>query len=285
MISLSEIETQFKNTMLDAGVITEEAITGDGKLHRVYGVGDKRGTKNIAYVLHCDGNPSGWFMHYKTGVSAKWTLSGKREPLPDSMLEQISYARKIRQAEQEKANQHAAEKARWIWEKAKPITEERQHPYLINKRVKPHCSRGYREALVIPLVNELGAIVNLQFIAPNGEKRFLSGGRKKGCYCLIGENKDTLLIAEGFATAASLHESTGKTAVIAFDAGNLAPVAETIRRQFPDARIIIAADNDDSGIGQTKAHDAALVCGGKYLIPPMAGDFNDFVNAGGVLHG
>ena len=94
----------------------------------------------------------------------------------------------------------------------------------------------------------------------------------------------TILIAEGFATAASLYESTGNQVFIAYDAGNLIHVARIVRAKNPTAEIIIAGDNDVSGTGQTAARAAALATNSKYILPPTVGhDWNDHVNAGGEL--
>ncbi|QOJ24692.1 MAG: toprim domain-containing protein [Gammaproteobacteria bacterium] len=102
------------------------------------------------------------------------------------------------------------------------------------------------------------------------------GGRKRGCFHIIGDLSDKILICEGFATGASLHEDSGQRVVIAFDAGNLLPVAKNIRDLSPESEIIICGDNDLSGVGQTKAREAALSIGGKILIPPIPGqDWND----------
>jgi putative DNA primase/helicase len=73
---------------------------------------------------------------------------------------------------------------------------------------------------------------SLQFIGPEGDKRFLSGGRVSGCYLLIGKPDVTLCIAEGYATGASIHEAAGCAVAVAFNAGNLLPVARTLRRNF-----------------------------------------------------
>ena len=282
--SLQSIENGFKTAMLNHGINPPDTLIGDSALHRFHVEGDRKGTLNGAYILHCDNKPSGWAMHYKTGVSFTWTLSGKREPMTAAMKKQIEYAREVRQLEHAKAHQQAAEKARHIWANATPITDPSQHPYLVKKRVKPHCARLYKGALVIPLVDETGVIVNLQLINADGTKRFLSGGKKKGCFCTIGEPTETILIAEGFATGASLFVATGHSVIVAMDAGNLKPVGEIVRRQYPSRKIIICADNDPIGI--EKATIAAFACNGLYIAPPMAGqDFNDFINGGGVVYG
>lgn len=92
-----------------------------------------------------------------------------------------------------------------------------------------------------------------------------------------------MLICEGWATGASLHEELGVFVMVAMDAGNLAPVAQAARRLFPDAEIIIAGDNDESGTGQAAAQNAALAVGGKVLIPQQSGvDWNDILTMEGA---
>lgn len=270
----------FANAMRDAGVIPASTIIADGKLHRAHAEGDKAGTLNLAYVLHLDGKPAGWWLHFSTGNTGKWTASGRREPMTQAMRQQIEYSREIRQKETEANHANAAQKAAWIWANAKACTE---HPYLTRKRIKPYCIKLWGECLAIPLYGESGSIVNLQFIQPDGAKRFLTGGRKKECFFTIGDFGDIVLICEGFATGASLHQDTGKAVMVAFDAGNLKPVAEVIWLKYPNAEIIIAGDNDESGAGQKSANEAALAVGGKVLIPPVEGmDWNDYVNSGEV---
>jgi putative DNA primase/helicase len=165
--------------------------------------------------------------------------------------------------------------------------------YLNRKKIQPNGAKtggttNLQDVLILPVFSfseQHGLkLVNVQFIAPDGEKRFLSGGQKKACFWWIGKKTSTILIAEGFATAASLYESTGNQVFIAYDAGNLCHVARIVRAKNPTAEIIIAGDNDVSGTGQTAARAAALAINGKYIIPPTVGhDWNDHVNTGGAL--
>ncbi|MGZ8182799.1 MAG: toprim domain-containing protein [Methylobacter sp.] len=274
-----EIENQFATAIADTGMIVSEAIIADSKLHRVYVEGDKRGTKNGAYILHADGNPSGWFQHFNTGISGKWTLSGRREPITAAMKQQIEADRQERKIEQQDRHNDAADKARFIWSNSKSVTEQNQHPYLIKKNVEPNGVRLYRDdALVIPIYDEDKQIVNLQFIQADGNKRFLSSGRKKGCFSVVGKisNDRIIQVCEGWATGASLYESTGHFTVVALDAGNLEPVARVLRLLYPESQIVICGDNDESGKGQKAARSAALAVGGKYIIPATVGhDWND----------
>ena len=98
--------------------------------------------------------------------------------------------------------------------------------------------------LVVAMADADGAIWSLQTIDADGGKLFMPGGRKRGCMFTIGEPGDRIVIAEGFATGASIHEATGLCVAVAFDAGNLEPVAQAIRAKRPDAQIVIAADDD-----------------------------------------
>lgn len=282
--SIREIEAAFYNHCAGAGVIfTDNPLIADSVLHRAHVDGDKRGTKNGAYILHADGNPSGWFQHFKTGIAGKWTMSGKRQPMTRATQDQIRAELKRRQAEQQQRHKDAADKARFIWSNSKLITDPSKHNYLVIKHVLPYGVRLYRgDTLVIPIYSQNRQLVNVQLIQEDGSKRFLSGGKKKGCFSVIGkhENEQPVLICEGWATGASLHESTGHSVFVALDAGNLESVALAVKCLFPSAQIIVAGDNDESGTGQKYARAAALAVGGKYIIPETVGhDWNDVINA------
>ena len=146
---------------------------------------------------------------------------------------------------------------------------------------------AWKSILIIPIVDDSGEIQSLQFISKNGDKKFLYGGKMQGCYFPIGNIKgaDTIMIAEGYATAATIHAVTGLPVVVAYNAGNLLPVAEAIRAQNPEAGIILCADDDintKGNPGVTTATEAAEAVDGKVIIPVFgkkrpnnATDFND----------
>ncbi len=112
-----------------------------------------------------------------------------------------------------------------------------------------------------------GFLMNVQTIQPDGTKRFLKDGKKTDLMHIIeGDKKGPIIIAEGYSTAASIHAATGKTVVVAFDAGNLEPVAKAMQKAEPDRPLIIAADDDHSkkhNTGLKSAKAAALAVGGK----------------------
>lgn len=132
-----------------------------------------------------------------------------------------------------------------------------------------HAKRG---TLVVPLRNNAGDILNLQFIFID-KKQFIKNGRKSGLFHLLGSITNTtpaLLIAEGYATAATLHEATGYPVVMAMDCGNLLPVAQAWREECPDLPMIFCADNDaetKDNPGKTYAEAAAKAVGGVVALP------------------
>lgn len=138
--------------------------------------------------------------------------------------------------------------------------------------------------VVVPLHDESGALVNLQLINADGFKRTLKGGAVKGC-CHILEGKKQagkrLWIAEGYATALTVHHLTGETVMVALSSVNLLSLASLARQKHPACQIILAADRDLNGHGQSKAAAAADACGGTVALPPVFGDWNDaFVRQG-----
>jgi putative DNA primase/helicase len=298
------ILAEFTAAMATAGVMTDDPIMADGQLHRVHVEGQRHGTKNGAYVLHGDSNPAGWWLDFVSGVSGTWAAHGQFR-MDEETRRQIEKTRAERQAEQLEKHQAAALRAREIWHHANPC---HSHPYLERKGTKAHGLRvaDWKKwvggpsnwkaitipgALLIPLRDTAGAIWNLQAIFPEGhpalgrDKDFLSGARKSGLFHEIGTPTPTILVCEGYATAATVHEMTGHQTFVAFDAGNLKPVAMMLRKRFSGAAIIIAGDNDrhtPGNPGHSKAREAALAVGGKLLIPPfdddeVGSDWNDWL--------
>jgi len=135
------------------------------------------------------------------------------------------------------------------------------------------------DTLIVPMVDETGLVQNLQLIFKAGGKKFLKGGRKSGCWHLIGEVSDSLIVAEGYATAASIHEATGLPVAVAFDAGNLLPVGQALRALYPTALMLFAADDDHEteaagkgNPGLEKAEMAAAAVGGCVVSPTFVAE-------------
>jgi putative DNA primase/helicase len=187
----------------------------------------------------------------------------------------------------------AAARAARIWGHARPATED--HPYLVAKQAAPLALRmDASRRLVVPLQDVEGRIHSLETIAPDGAKRFLAGGAKKGHFAVVGaepgpiaEPEGPILICEGWATGASLAMATSHTVIAAMDAGNLLPVAVALRTRFPDADLVLLADNDakpdrDGNPGVEAARKVALAVDGRLAVPDSPGDANDLFCAQGA---
>jgi putative DNA primase/helicase len=278
---------EFQRQMEAHGLGCSDPIIGDGKLHRYHVDGDTQGSKNAWYIFHDDQCPAGIFESWKTGERIAW--SAKSDP-QQSATEREAFRQRIEQAKQQadlerkRLADEAAIRARGIWDQSQPASD---HPYLQKKQVQPHGTRIYEDCLVVPAYDRHGQVRTLQFIDLEGGKKFLRDGEKKGNCFTIGKPGDTGYLCEGFATGATIHEAMGGFVVVGFDAGNLQPVAERIRREYPDIKIIIAADNDvgtEGNPGLTKAKEAAAAVNGLVVYPTFKevsgngkpfSDFND----------
>ncbi|EBE5259276.1 toprim domain-containing protein [Salmonella enterica] len=132
--------------------------------------------------------------------------------------------------------------------------------------------------VVVPLYDDTGALVNLQLINADGLKRTLKGGQVKGaCHIIEGKKQagKRLWIAEGYATALTVHHLTGETVMVALSFVNLLSLASLARQKSPACQIVLAADRDLNGDGQSKAAAAADSCKGVVALPPVFGDWND----------
>jgi putative DNA primase/helicase len=239
-----------------------------------------------------------------------YKYESEKNIISDEDLEKRRIARENAIAESEantaRLNKQAQDHAVKLWSQAKPVTE---HPYLAKKQVNAHGLRiGTWEAidengkvwatipnaLLIPVKDESRELVSLQAIFADDnnplkrDKDFIKGGKKSGCYHGFGKpptdgKRHKIIIGEGYATLASVYEATGAMCVVSFDSGNLPTVAKTIRAKYPDADIVIAADNDHANkknAGLESARKAAVDINATIALPEHEGnteitDFND----------
>ena len=200
--------------------------------------------------------------------------------------------RRDHDAEQRQRQAEAAAAAVVRWAAAVPA---QAHPYLTRKGVQAHGIRiETQHTLLVPLRDTTGTVHSLQAIAPDGTKRFMPGGKVKACYHSIGKPTGRLVVCEGYATGATLHEQTGSAVAVAFNSGNLLPVAQALRAKFPDITLVVAADDDWKTVGNpglTAASEAARAVGGLLAVPNFGdmprgekdSDFNDLHRLAGML--
>ena len=289
---------QFIDAIRSTGLTAPEHIIADDKIHRFASNGKKHGDDGW-YVYHGNGIPAGAFGCWRSGESQSWRADIDRELTAKEKADHkamVAAARKLAATEGDTRKAAAAATAVAMWHKAKPPPSD--HAYLLEKKIQAHGARSHLGVLFIPMYFG-DKLVSLQTITTNESgadekfsKKFLLGGRASGCYFLIGNIGQTLIIAEGFATSASIHEATGHAVCVAFSAGNLLAVAKTMRSQYPDLKIIICGDHDHiteqktgKNPGLIYATEAAIAVGGLLAIPEFAGerpasftDFNDMAN-------
>ena len=267
--------------------LVADTIISDGKIHRFKNHEDNN--KNSWYVLHDHGDfQVGKFGCFKRDIDEKFCNLTKSK---------MSTEQKRAYAEQMAAQKRLGEQVKAeIQEEAKVVANDRfnraytkgvdQHPYLIEKGVESFSLRINKDSLLIPLFNKDGELCNLQTISSTGVKRFSAGGRVKGCFLIIGEVEDFLILCEGYSTAASIYQATGIATAVCFNAGNLKDVGKELSIIHPDVTILIAGDDDrhnEYNVGLSKAKDAAKYLGSTFVLPKFKDselisqptDFND----------
>lgn len=282
---MGDYKSTFAAFMQSVGLPPPDNIIDDGAIHR-FSVSSKKRDDSGFYILYGDGTPAGCVGNWKTGFKQTWRadvgrpLSQREE---DQYRTRLAVMRKQRAEEERKRHEEAASRAQDIWQQSTPASDSFR--YLVKKSVRAFTLRLHYRRLVVPLRDSQGRIWSLQFIDAHGNKRFLTGGRKKGLFHVLGKPVDQVVICEGYATAASIFMATGIPTVIAFDAGNLEDVAFTLRTRLPKAALVIAADNDafsPVNIGIEKAQSAASMAKSRILVPTFEDttgkptDWNDY---------
>lgn len=276
----------FIKAMSDAGCAPAQGsiITPGTESSLIKAEGDKGAAKTLYYSLNHDCTFGRWYS-CKTGESDFWVPAKRRGMTAEDKAEHKRISEQARadaEAKKKQEQEAAAHEASETLIFAENASTD--HPYLIKKGISPHGLYQSGDLLLVPMRDAQGKLWGLQSINAQGDKRFPKGGKKKGCFHLIGTLGEMLYICEGYATGASVHEATGEAVAVAFDAGNLLPVADALRDKYPDAAIVIAGDNDKTGI--EKATQAALVCGGSCVYPETEGqDWNDVRDLNRIAEG
>lgn len=303
--SHSELLERAADALTAAGLVNFEPLDVSGALAMCGTTQKPHGTAG-RYKLHLDDWPRLWLCNYHEGGEGRTVNLYEPEE-----INRLSPAEKTALRERVAKEKAAALEAR---EQARKATAERateilgglplagaDNAYLASKEVPP--LGGVRQdsagRLVVPVRNERGRLASLQYVAGDGGKRFLSGPLPAAYFFPIpakdGGKDGPLLIAEGYATAASLHRATGHGCLVAFSAGNLEAVARMAREKYPERPIVLCADFDDQnpahpepgGTGVALARKAAAATGARLAICPAIdgakADFNDLHRKRGLV--
>lgn len=313
---------EFAEALAATGLILKGTPIMDGRIHRLPVDGDRARQKSGAYAGHLDAYPGGYIENFKTGEKRNWKSAMPADALGAADRARLLQEAAARRTERESDLQAIHEEtvrllgAHLAVSAPAPVN----HPYLVAKGVGPHSvlidcvgpleiAAGREDAqkwsakgnLLIPLRNIDGQLVGAQSIDAEGRKFFPRGSRLAGGMHRIGTSDgETIVIVEGYATGATIHEATRLAVVVAFNAGNLETVALAVREAHPHARIIVAGDNDHHkprelgtdgmpkpNVGRAAAEAAATAIGGFTLLPTFAPDdantdWNDLARSQGA---
>ena len=300
-MDLEDIINQMSNHGI-TGLTTGDVMI-DGKIHR-FKPDDARSKVGwyILFEFYSESGErlvSGSFGDWRFDTSVKIKVKGQSK-LSDEEKRRFRQEQKQRtddvKRERESAARAASGKANKLWQR---LSEDGESSYLKCKHVRGYGVRyGKNNTIIIPLHDQHDRIFGLQVIygekqQSGSDKEFWPPGlAKKGHYFRIGKPPsvgNAIVVCEGYATGASIHEATGITVIVAFDCGNLEPVTKTIRRVYPKCNLIIAGDDDYltekpiNNPGKVKAEEVADKYKGVAVVPSFKSrtneskwtDFND----------
>jgi putative DNA primase/helicase len=271
-----------------AGLIVERLEVGTPRPVRCKVEGDRE--KRGWYSLHELQAPGGdllivgsygvWRGNDNTAQKIELRKREISQEQRDALRKRLAEDKRRADALRQREAARAAETAAKAWA---ALHEDGDSDYLAGKHVAAYGLRFTKNgSAVLPLLDTAGRIHGLQFLrtaaqakeARRPAKEFWPAGLiKKGHFHLVGSPSWVVLVAEGYATAASLHMATGHPIAVAFDAGNLLPVAEALRKRYPRTKILVCADDDafsEGNPGITSASAAAMAVQGAWIAPKFA---------------
>lgn len=282
-----------------AGLVVDHIEVGRMRRCKIEGDREKRGWYSLHEFVKDDGSVlivgSYGVWRGAENNAQKIALSKSERLTPDqlsALKTRMAEDKRKAEAEQKARNDRAAREAACMWER---LEHTGDCVYLRKKGVAGHGVRYTKQGnMALPLLDARGAIHGLQIIYADKSKKgrdkdfWPAGVAKKGHWFQIGSPDWIILVAEGYATAASIHEATGLPVAVAFDAGNLLPVSVELHKRYPRAKVLICADDDYHSAGNagvTGANAAAVAVGGAWVAPRFANerpsdkkgptDFND----------
>lgn len=249
--------------------------------------GDKGKKRSASYRFFDDDRPRGDIRDWKTGEVITW--EGERTRTDQARRQMFLDRARERENERIRTAANVAIAAQMRWRRGGRVGG---HAYLDRKQVSSHGLRREGNALLIPVRASNGAMVNLQSILPDGKKLFMKGGQTQGCVFLIGPRITSydgpIAVAEGYATAASIHQATEWPCFVTFDAHGMEKAASWMAEKWKNRQWIVCGDDDWSlplrdkplpNVGMRAAERAAKTLSGTAILPERSDeewtDFND----------
>lgn len=283
-------------------------VIPDGKIHRFDRNGKKKNAWFVGYQNHTrKGDPyivakfGDWVTKEEETYQTSVIMSSSDKKAAD---EDIKKAQKEKEVARQLLREESSKDAESMWVNA---VDNAKSDYLARKKINGlygcKTAMGYKgREIFVPMRDTDNKLWGIQRILPDGGKYFLDGQRKQSCFHVIPfaealDEVDTVYIAEGFATAASIYEAIQKPVVIAFDSGNLISVAKALKQKYKDKAFIICGDDDKFSCrpdgtlynsGRDSAELAAKEIMGKAVFPKFKiennkpTDFNDLFLLEGI---
>lgn len=258
-------------------------VSLDGKIHRFARNNSNDSAWYIGWQNHSVKDGSTYIVaeygDWKTGERFLHKPDMTRLTPADKQAIKVQLDECKKRAEEEKRIRHheAGSKAEKYWANA---SQEGVTSYMQRKRIPQlYGARIHDGLLQVPLKDINGKMWGLQYIS-DSHKKFLTGSKVDGSFHVIGDINIEVLLCEGFATGSSLFQATGKTVVVAFNAGNLISVAKILKTKYPDIQITVCGDDDRFTMingepvnnGRIKGDKAALMAHGKAIYPTFETD-------------
>lgn len=277
---------EFSEVLRTLGCIVEgEHPIMDGSKHRIATTEDKMGEQAGFYVAFLDGRPAGYAKNNRSGEEIRWTSSGSVLTVAEREALKSSYRKKQEEKSVAISSLYevSAKRIQTQLTGLQPATQAT--PYMTAKGIRFHKGAYYGadgKTTCLPAQDVDGKVWTMQYIRDDGTKRFAKDCRKSGCFHPVGgmealKQSPVFVIAEGYATAASLTEALGFATVAAFDSGNLQSVATALHERYPEKPVVIAGDDDRHLVekigknpGREKAEKAAKEVGGEVVFPMFA---------------
>lgn len=226
-------------------------VVPDGKIHRFRDKDERTGRKSAWYIAHRSEKAQApiaacIFGSWKRGTKYQWRHESiQHDPFWErKFLEDLALAK----IERERLQRRVAERQQVVFVKCRIANID--HPYILAKGLNsaPHARQDRMGTLLLPMLDvPTDELVNVQRVFRDGKKLFGKSGRFLGTHLRIGNEPaqgETLYLTEGYATAVSIHEATGRPAICCWSVNNLENVAKLAKIRWPEAKLAIAADND-----------------------------------------
>jgi phage/plasmid primase-like uncharacterized protein len=278
---------EFMEHLLDQGFQNIGQII-EGRIVRVMDSQDKGKKRTGWYVYHefddsyNDGNVIGCGAYgtWRDDVTHNWMSRGVENMSPVEKVEfqeRRKEAEKIRREEEQQRQLDAALACFDIYQAAHDANPE--HGYLTTKQINPlGAVKQKNDSLIIPMMDSENRITSLQYIKPDGTKKYHPGGKIKGSTFIIPGTTQKIYVVEGYATGASVHMATGASVYCAFMWSNLYEVTCTVQQQYPQAEVVIAGDDDafiERNVGRNKANEICSTLQGVSARFPEFADISD----------